>query len=62
MLDTYRLLKLNEVVSLTQISKSKIYRDMKTGEFPAPINIGSNCVRWVETDIYQWVESLRSVW
>ena len=61
MLDTYRLLKLNEVVSLTQISKSKIYRDMKTGDFPTPINFGSNCVRWVETDIYQWVESLRSV-
>lgn len=61
MLDIYRLLKLNEVVLLTQISKSKIYRDMKTGGFPPPINIGSNCVRWVETGIYQWVESLCSV-
>jgi len=61
MLDTYRLLKLKEVVSLTQISKSKIYRDMKSGGFPSPIALGSNCVRWVETDIYQWVESLRSI-
>ena len=61
MLDTCRLLKLKEVESITQISKSKIYRDMRSGGFPSPISLGSNCVRWVETDIYQWVESLRSI-
>ena len=61
MLDSYRLLKLKEVVSITQISKSKIYRDMKSGGFPSPLSLGSNSVRWVETDIYQWVESLRSI-
>ena len=61
MLDTCRLLKLKEVESITKISKSKIYRDIKSGGFPSPISLGSNCVRWVETDIYQWVESLRSI-
>ena len=61
MLDSCRLLKLKEVESITQISKSKIYRDMKSGGFPSPISLGSNCVRWVETDIYQWVQSLRSI-
>ena len=61
MLDSCRLLKLKEVESITKISKSKIYRDIKSGGFPSPVSLGSNCVRWVETDIYQWVESLRSI-
>ena len=61
MLDTYRLLKLKEVESITQISKSKIYRDIKSGRFPSPISLGSNSVRWVETDIYQWIKSLQTI-
>ena len=61
MLDTCRLLKLKEVESITKISKSKIYRDIKSGGFPSPVSLGGNCVRWVETDIYQWVQSLRSI-
>ena len=61
MLDTCRLLKLKEVESIAKISKSKIYRDIKSGGFPSPVSLGSNCVRWVETDIYQWIKSLQTI-
>ena len=54
----FKLLTLKEVMNFTGISKSKIYRDVKSGVFPSPLRLGSNCVRWNSNDILAWIETL----
>ena len=54
----YKLLNLHQVVELTGVSKSKIYRDKRVGLFPQPLRLGKNCVRWRTDDIVDWISSL----
>ena len=52
-----RLLRCCQVEEITGISRSSIYRLMKSGEFPPRVKVGRNAVRWRESDITAWVES-----
>lgn len=54
----FQLLTLKDVTRITAISKSKIYRDVKTGDFPSPLRLGGNCVRWNSNDVFSWIEKL----
>jgi len=59
MKEDFKLLTLKDVIKITSISKSKIYRDVKDGGFPSPLRLGSNCVRWNSNDIMDWVATLK---
>lgn len=52
-----RLLCLEEVMALTKISSSKIYRDIRDGTFPTPIKVGARAVRWWLSEIEAWLAS-----
>jgi|688.fasta_scaffold172536_2 prophage regulatory protein len=52
------LLALRDVVDITRLSKSTIYRKMNTGDFPRNLNLGGNCRRWLLKDIQRWINSL----
>ncbi len=52
-----RLLKLDEVMNMTGLSKSSVYHQMNKGTFPRPINIGVKSVAWLETDIQLWIKN-----
>ena len=53
------LLALRDVVGITRMSKSTIYRRMNDGDFPRNLDLGGNCRRWLLKDIQQWVDSLK---
>ncbi|MDX0955689.1 AlpA family phage regulatory protein [Sinorhizobium medicae] len=53
-----RLLKLREVVSMTSLGSSTIYRRMKAGKFPKPKRLSEACVRWRESEIEKWMREL----
>ena len=53
-----RLLRRSQVEEIAGLSRSSIYRRMQKGEFPRPVKIGSAAVRWKESDIFAWLESL----
>jgi prophage regulatory protein len=53
------LLALKDVVDLTKMSKSTIYRRMNSGEFPKHRDLGGNCRRWRLKDIQQYINSLK---
>ena len=57
-----RLLRLSEVLSLYPISRSFIYKNIETGNFPKPIKIGSRAIAWKLEDIEAWIESRQSEW
>ena len=52
-----RLLKIDEVQSRVNFSRSAIYQMMSRGQFPAAIKISSRAVFWAESSINSWIDS-----
>lgn len=52
------LLTLNEVMRVTYMSRSAIYRRMKGGQFPRPLQFSPNVLRWKQTEVADWLDSL----
>lgn len=51
-----RLLRLEEVESITGLKKSSIYSLMKAGKFVKPVRISARCTAWPESACLQWVQ------
>ena len=49
------LLKINAVRSRTKLSVPSVYRLIKEGKFPKPINMGERAVAWIEDEIEEWL-------
>ncbi|WPE80629.1 AlpA family phage regulatory protein [Acinetobacter baumannii] len=62
--ETVRMLKLRDVISKCQISRSTIYDklDHKSKRhdpnFPKPRKLGMNSVAWVEHEVERWLQNL----
>jgi len=54
-----RLIKLPEVIEMTGIGKTMIYRLVRRGDFPQPYKPGGYASRWSEAEIRAWRESQR---
>ena len=52
-----RLVKLQEVEQASGLSKTTLYRLMRTGHFPEPLQVGPKAVRWRADEIQAWVDS-----
>lgn len=46
------------VEQLSGLSKTTIYRLVKLGKFPRPLSIGTGSVRWRQSDVIAWQQSL----
>ena len=55
-----RILRRQEVESVTGLSRSSIYKAMSAGDFPAPIQLSKRAVGWRQSDVEKWIRS-RSV-
>ncbi|QIC60174.1 AlpA family transcriptional regulator [Acinetobacter schindleri] len=51
-----RLISRKEVEKLTSLSCSSIYLLMSENKFPRPIQIGSQRVAWVLSEINAWID------
>ena len=51
-----RLLRLSDVMHRVGLGRSTIYRWMDEGKFPRPHSISDYCVRWLESDIDDWIQ------
>ena len=52
------ILRLNDVIARTGLSRTVIYRRMAAGTFPRMVELGPRAVGWRESDIEAWIESL----
>jgi len=50
------LLRLPAVCALIGLSKSQIYRMIRSGEFPAPVRLGQNSVAWPSDQVDSWIQ------
>jgi prophage regulatory protein len=51
-----RLIRLNEVIRITGLSRSRIYQYISEDKFPDNVSLGGRSVAWVESEVYRWVE------
>lgn len=52
-----RLLKMDDICSLLQITRSAVEGRLRRGTFPKPIKLGSRSLRWREDVITQWIQA-----
>lgn len=58
-----RIVRLPEVMEITGLSRTTIWRRERDGSFPPPIRLGgerTRAVGWREQDIYDWIDGLSS--
>ncbi len=51
----HKILKLNEIKSITSLSTATIYRLMKRGKFPKQIKLSERAAGWLEQDINEYI-------
>ncbi|WP_043882836.1 helix-turn-helix transcriptional regulator [Vibrio campbellii] len=57
-----RFLRIQDVMSLTGLGRSTIYKFMADEtDFPKSVPIGGRAVAWVESEIEEWMESRLSM-
>jgi prophage regulatory protein len=52
-----KMLRLDEVMKMTGLSRSSIYRYESSSTFPKRRRVGPNAVRWLDTDVEEWMQS-----
>lgn len=52
-----RLLRVNQVLEIVNISRAQLYKLLGKDKFPQPIHIGKT-VAWRESDLNNWIKSL----
>jgi prophage regulatory protein len=52
------LLRLADVMLVTSIGSSTIYRKIAANQFPRPVRLGPGSVRWLASDVSEWVGGL----
>jgi len=50
-----RLIRLKEVIHLTGLGRSTIYKFMASGNFPDSVSLGARAVAWDERQIKAWI-------
>lgn len=54
-IESYQLLREKEVCKLISISRTTLWRWHNWGDFPRPIHLGANTVRWRSADVIKWL-------
>lgn len=52
-----RIMRLNEVKTVTGLQRSSIYKYMVLGTFPKPVPLSERAVGWVSTEIEEWIKA-----
>ena len=52
------LLPRKTVEKMSGLSRATIYRLIKAGKFPRQLSIGTGAVRWRQSDVIAWQQSL----
>ncbi len=56
--DQITLLKLTKVQQILDVSRSTIYRFIKSGRFPLPVKIAGKIQRWRSDELQNWILEL----
>lgn len=51
-----RFFRIADVLAMSGMPRSSLYRAINAGSFPRPVQIGPRAVAWREVDIASWQE------
>lgn len=51
------LIRVDQVVKATSLSRATIYNKMRVQEFPSAVKLGKRAVAWKVADIAAWIDS-----
>lgn len=51
-----QLLKLKQVMSITSLGRSTVYKYCADNNFPKPIKLGQRNVAWIENEVQEWIK------
>lgn len=52
-----KVVRLNQVIAMTGLARSTIYKLMGKGSFPKSVTLGCRCVGWLEHEVICWLNS-----
>ena len=55
--NTPQFMRIDEVVGITAMSKTTIYRWSRQGQFPPPVKISHISTAWIKSEVDEWVKS-----
>lgn len=50
-----KILRLKDVIDITGLARSTIYKLISQRDFPKPVSLGDRCVGWVESEVHDWI-------
>ncbi|ENM5894245.1 AlpA family transcriptional regulator [Vibrio mimicus] len=50
-----RLIRFREVLTMTGLSRSSLYRFIEENQFPPQVQLGGRAVAWVEGEVQDWI-------
>lgn len=53
-----QILRIQEVIKKTGLSRSNLYDMVRKGEFPAPLKLGERASGWLVSEVEAWIEEL----
>ena len=51
------ILRIKDVMQITTLSRTTLYRLMGRGDFPPPLKLGPNARGWRRSEVEAWVEN-----
>lgn len=51
-----QLMKLRQVMKMTCLARSTVYKYCADNNFPKPIKLGERNVAWLESEVREWIE------
>ncbi|MVB40035.1 AlpA family transcriptional regulator, partial [Vibrio cholerae] len=50
-----RLIRFREVLAMTGLSRSSMYRFIEENQLPTQVQLGGRAVAWVESEVQEWI-------
>ncbi|HDZ9156520.1 TPA: AlpA family transcriptional regulator [Vibrio cholerae] len=50
-----RLIRFREVLAMTGLSRSSMYRFIEENQFSTQVQLGGRAVAWVESEVQEWI-------
>jgi predicted DNA-binding transcriptional regulator AlpA len=54
------LMTMKEIRTMLGIGRTAGYSLINNTSFPAPINVSSKCLRWVRTEVMEWLNAQKN--
>lgn len=50
-----KVIRISQVVNMTGVGRSTLYRWISEGQFPQQVNLGPASVGWLEQEVLAWI-------